>query len=136
MQNLIISMMKFSAAVTLFGMEQLQNTLNMVEGEEDLSKTMERFEQAINSLTETLTSRIDEKKKETLSSITKMSEDVVNRTFDGMSMMDPREVMRATNDLIQKTSDTTADWVSKAASAVGKSSDTPKTSGKSSGKGG
>jgi len=120
MQSLIISMMKFSAAVTLFSMEQLQNTLNMVEGEEDLSKTMDRFEQALNSLTEALTNRIDDKKKDTLKSITKMSEDVVSRTFDGMTVMDPREVMRATNDLIQKTSDTTAEWVSKAASAVEK----------------
>ncbi len=131
MQSLIISMMKFSAALTLFGMEQLQNTLNMVEGEEDLSKTMDRFEEAINSLTESLTSRIDDKKKDTLNSITKMSEDVVNRTFDGVNAMDPREMMRATNDLIQKTSDTTAEWVSKAASAVGKATDTAKSSEKS-----
>jgi len=120
MQSLIVSMMKFSAAMTLFSMEQLQNTLNMVEGEEDLSKTMDRFEQALNSLTEALTNRIDDKKRDTLKSITKMSEDVVSRTFDGMTVMDPREVMRATNDLIQKTSDTTAEWVSKAASAVEK----------------
>lgn len=124
MQSLIVSMMKFSAAVTLFSMEQLQNTLNMVEGEEDLSKTMDRFEQALNSLTEALTNRIDDKKKDTLKSITKMSEDVVSRTFDGMTVMDPREVMRATNDLIQKTSDTTAEWVSKAASAVEKATTT------------
>jgi hypothetical protein len=130
MQNLIVSMLRFSAAVTLFSMEQLQNSLNLVEGEENLSKTMERFEQALNSVTESLTSRIDEKKKETLKSITKMSEDVVNRTFDGMTMIDPREMMRATNDLIQKTSDTTAGWVSKAASAMEKATETVKSSEK------
>jgi hypothetical protein len=130
MQNLIVSMLRFSAAVTLFSMEQLQNSLNLVEGEENLSKTMERFEQALNSVTESLTSRIDEKKKETLKSITKMSEDVVNRTFDGMTMIDPREMMRATNDLIQKTSDTTAGWVSKAASAMEKATETVKPSEK------
>ena len=39
MQDLIVSMMRFSAALTLFGLEQLQNSLNVVEGEEDLSKT-------------------------------------------------------------------------------------------------
>jgi hypothetical protein len=129
MQSLIISMMKFSAAVTLFSMEQLQNTLNVVEGEEDFSKTRDRFEQAINSLTDVLTNRIDETKKETLKSVTRMSEDVVNRTFDGMSFIDPREMMRATNDLIQKTSDTTAEWVSKAASAEEKTTES-KSSGK------
>jgi hypothetical protein len=126
MQNLIVSMLRFSAAVTLFGMEQLQTSLNMIEGEDDVSKAMERFEKALDSMTDSLTTRIDDKKRDTLKSITKMSEDVVGRTFDGMTMIDPREVMRATNDLIQKTSDTTAEWVSKAASAVDKASDTEK----------
>lgn len=128
MQNLIISMMRFSAAVTLFGMEQLQNSLNVVEGEEDLSKTMERFEKALDSLTDVLVNRIDDKKKDTLKSVTKMSEDVVNRTVDGMTMVDPREMLKATNDLIQKTTDVTAEWVSKAASAVEKATESSKTS--------
>jgi hypothetical protein len=123
MEDLVISMIRFSAAVTLFGMEQLQNTLNIVEGEDDVTKSMNRFEETLNSLTANLTSRIDEKKKDTLQSLTKISEDVVGRTMDGMSIMDPREVMRATNDLLQKTSDATADWVSKTASAVGKATE-------------
>lgn len=126
MQSLIVSMMRFSAAVTLFGMEQLQKSLDVVEGEEDLSKTWNRFESALDAMTDSLVSRIDDKKKETLKSVTKMSEDVVGKTFDGMTAMDPREVLRATNDLIQKTSDATADWVSKAASAVEKGTETSK----------
>ena len=128
MQDLIVSMMRFSAALTLFGLEQLQNSLNVVEGEEDLSKTMERFEKTVDSLTDALVNRIDDKKKDTLKSVTRMSEDVVGRTMDGMTMMDPREVFRATNDLIQKTVDTTADWVSKAASAVEKATESTKSS--------
>ena len=128
MQNLIVSMMRFSAALTLFGMEQLQNSLNVVEGEEDLSKTMERFEKTLDAMTDTLVNRIDDKKKDTLKSVTKMSEDVVGRTVDGMTMIDPREVFRATNDLIQKTTDVTADWVSKAASAVEKATEGTKSS--------
>ncbi len=128
MQSLIVSMMRFSAALTLFGMEQLQNSLNVVEGEEDLSKTMDRFEKALDSLTDALVNKIDDKKKDTLKSVTKMSEDVVSRTVDGMTIMDPREVMRATNDLIQKTTDATAEWVSKAASAVEKATESSKSS--------
>ena len=127
MQSLIVSMMRFSAALTLFGMEQLQNSLNVVEGEEELTKTMDRFESALDALTESLVNRIDDKKKETLKSVTKMSEDVVGKTIDGMTAMDPREVLRATNDLIQKTTDATADWVSKAASAVEKSTEASKS---------
>ena len=130
MQNLIVSMLRFSAAVTLFSMEQLQSSLNLYGGDENISKTLDRFEKALDAMTETLTSRIDGQKKDTLKSITKMSEDVVSRTFDGITIIDPREVMRATNDLIQKTSDTTAGWVSKATSSTEKETETVKTSKK------
>jgi len=127
MQSLIVSMMRFSAALTLFGMEQLQSSLNVVEGEEDISKAMERFETALDSLTDALVNKIDDKKKDTLKSVTKMSEDVVGRTMDSMNVMDPREVLRATNDLLKKTTDATAEWVSKAASAVEKATETGKS---------
>ncbi len=130
MQSLIVSMMRFSAALTLFGMEQLQSSVNVVEGEEDFSKAMERFEKALDSLTEALVTKIDAKKKDTLKSVTRMSEDVVGRTMDGMNIMDPREVLRATNDLLKKTTDATADWVSKAASAVEDATESGKTSGR------
>ena len=127
MQSLIVSMMRFSAALTLFGMEQLQSSLNVVEGEEDFSKAMERFEKALDSLTDALVNKIDDKKRDTLKSVTKMSEDVVGRTMDSMNVVDPREVLRATNDLLKKTTDATAEWVSKAASAVEKATETGKS---------
>ena len=130
MQSLIVSMMRFSAAVTLFGMEQLQSSLSVVEGEEELDKAMERFEKALDSMTDALVNKIDDKKKDTLKSVTRMSEDVVNRTFDSMNVMDPREVLRATNDLLKKTSDATADWVSKAADAVEEATEDLKSSEK------
>ncbi len=132
MQDLIVSMIRFSAAVTLYGMEQIQNTLNVAEGEEDFSKMRDKFQDALDSLTETLKSRIDDKKQETLKTVTKMSEEVVQRTADGMTAMDPREIVRATNDLIQKTSSTTSDWVSKASSAFDKESGGSKASKKAS----
>ncbi len=127
MQDLIVAMMRFSAAVTLFGMEQLQSSFNVVEGEEDLSKAMDRFEEALNSMTDALVTKIDDKKKDTLKSVTRMSEDVVSRTMDSMNVMDPREVLKATNDLLKKTSDATADWVTKAADAVEEATESVKS---------
>ena len=127
MQNLLVAMMRFSAAVTLYGMEQIQKSMNIVDGGEDLTKAMDRLEKTLNSLTDTLVGKIDDSKKDTLKSVTKMSEDVIGRTWDGMSMMDPREVLKATNDLVQKTSDATAEWVSKAASVVEKATDSVKS---------
>lgn len=118
MQTLLVSMMRLSTAMALFGWEQVQHSMNVLDGGEDINKAIDRVEKALNSLTDTLVNRMDGEKRETVNSVTKMSKDVVDRSFDSVSMMDPREMMRAGNDLMQKTTNATAEWVSKTASAV------------------
>jgi len=120
MTNLAVSMLRFSAALTLYSVEQLEHSLNVVEGGADLSKTLQGFELTLDSLSEVLMREMDEKKKETLQSVSKASRDMVGRTMEGMEIMDPREVIKASSDLLQKTSDVTAKWVSKAAEAMEK----------------
>ena len=120
MTNLAVSMLRFSAALTLYSVEQLEHSLNVVEGGADLSKTLQGFELTLDSLSEVLMREMDEKKKETLQSVSKASRDMVGRTMEGMEIMDPREVIKASSDLLQKTSDVTARWVSKAAEAMEK----------------
>ena len=127
MTNLIVSMLRFSAAMTLYGVEQLEHSVSVVEGGSELGKTIEGFEKTLNSLTDVLMREMDEKKKETLESVSKASHDMVNRTLEGMDMMDPRQVLKASSDLLQKTSDVTAKWVSKAAEAVEKATEGAKT---------
>ena len=124
MSNLIASMARFSTAMTLFGVDQLERTMNVVGGGAELAKTVQDFENTLESLTSVLTEKMDEKKKETLHSVSKMAEETVSRTMDSMEVVDPREVLKATTDLLQKTSDVTAGWVSRAASAVEKATGT------------
>ncbi len=100
--------------------------MNVVGGGAELSKTVEEFEATLNSLTTVLTEKMDDKKKDTLHSVSKMAEETVSRTLDSMDVVDPREVLKATTDLLQKTSDVTAGWVSRAASAVEKATGSTK----------
>lgn len=120
MTNLAVSMLRFSAALTLFSVEQLEKSLNVVEGGADLTKTMAGFEQTLDSLSDVLMREMDEKKKETLQSVSKASKDMVDRTMDGMEIMDPREVIKASSDLLQRTADVTAKYVGKAAETMEK----------------
>ena len=126
MTNLVVSMLRFSAALTLYGVEQLENSLNLVGDAADLSKTIQGSEKTLDSLSNVLMRELDEKKKETLESVSKASEDVVSRTLNGMDIMDPREMIKASSDLLQKTTDATAKWVSKAAAAVEKATESAK----------
>ena len=111
MQTLLVSMMRFSAALTLFGVEQLQSAMNVVNGGEDVSKVVDRFQSALDSMSDSLAEDIGHDKKETLRSMVGMSEEVVQRTFDGINIVDPRQVLQATNDLVRKTTDTVSDWI-------------------------
>ena len=120
MSNLISSMARFSTAMILFGVEQMEKTMNMVGGEEDLSKTVDEFEKTLHSLSDVLVGKMDKRKKETLESVTKMTEETVDRTMDTLEVADPREVLKASTDLLQKFTDVTSSWVSKTASAVEK----------------
>jgi len=123
MTDLIVSMLRFSTALTLYSVEQLEKSMNVVEGGSELGKAVEAFEKTLDSLTDVLMKEMDQKKKDTLDSVSKASKDMVSRTLEGMDLMDPRQVMKASSDLLQKTSDVTAKWVSKAAEAVEKATE-------------
>ena len=126
MTNLVVSMVRFSAALTLYGVEQLENSLSLLEGGTDVSKTILGMEKTLNSMSDVLMREMDAKKKETLDSVSKASKEMVDRTLEGMEIMDPREVFKASSDLLQKTSDVTAKWVSKAAEAMEKATQSAK----------
>ncbi len=117
MEKLIVSMMRFSTAVTLFGMEQLENAMR-VGGGEDWSKAMERFRSTLDSFTDAVSKELDHKKQATLKSVTGMSEEAVHRTAEGMNVVDPREILKTTSDLMRKTSNSVADLVTRGAHSV------------------
>ena len=127
MSNLIASIARFSTALALFGVEQLEKTMDIPGGGQEVSKSIEELETTLNSLTDVLAGKMDKKKKETLHSVTKMTEETISRTVDSMEVMDPREMLKASTDLLQKTSDVTANWASKAAAAVEKATGSSKS---------
>jgi hypothetical protein len=120
LEKLIVSLMRFSTAVTLLGMEQLENAMSLRDGE-DVSKATERFRATLDSFTDTVSKELDHKKQTTLKSVTRMSKEAVHRAVAGMNVVDPRELLRSTSDLMRKTSDSVADLVTKGANTVGKS---------------
>jgi ABC-type transporter Mla subunit MlaD len=125
MQELIASMMKFSAAMTLFSMQQLQNAVTAAA---DTQSAMNKFKDALDSMTSAVSSQMDESKKATLESMSKVQNDIVDRTFDAMNLQafDPREMMHTTGDLMRKTTDSLADLVKKAMPAAEKAAETAK----------
>lgn len=113
MQELIASMMRFSAAMTLLGMQQMQNAVGAAA---DTQTAVTKFREALDAMSAAVAAQMDESKKATLENLSKVQSDLVDRTFDAMNVqaMDPRELIQTTGDLMRKTTDSLAGMVQKA----------------------
>ena len=117
MQDLINSIVRFSAAMTLFSMQQMQNAVGAAT---DSQAALTKFREALDSVTDAIASQLDENKKPTLDSMANLGNDLVDRTWETMKVpaMDPRQVLDTTGEIMKKTSDSLASMVKKANSAA------------------
>jgi hypothetical protein len=110
LRDLTSSMIRFTNAVTLFSMQQMQNAIGAVT---DSQEVINRFCNALDAISNTLSTQIDASKKSTLDSMSKTGSEMVDRTMDAMKV-NPREIMDTTTDVMRKTSDSMADIVRRA----------------------
>jgi len=111
LQSLLVSMMRLSAALTLYGLEQIQTSVYVTQGGQNPRRVLDKLEIALNSLTEALAAHITDGKKTALESVTTMAQDLVRTSFDGVNAIDPRQFLRATDTLLRRSSESMADWV-------------------------
>jgi DNA-binding beta-propeller fold protein YncE len=111
MQSLLVSMMRLSAALTLYGLEQIQTSVYVTQGGQNPLRVLDKLEIALNSLTEALVDNIGDGKKTALESVTTMAQDLVRTSFEGVTVIDPRQLLRATDSILRSSSETMADWV-------------------------
>ena len=113
LRDLTSSMIRFTNAVTLFSMQQMQNALGAVT---DSQAVIHSFCTALDAISNTLSTQIDASKKSTLDSMSKTGVEMVDRTMDAINV-DTREIMDTTTDVMRKTSDSVADIVRRATNA-------------------
>ncbi len=113
LRELTSSMIRFTNAVTLFSLQQMQNALGAVT---DSHALINRFCGALDAISNTLSTQIDASKKSTLDSMTRSGSEMVDRTMDALYVqaLNPREILDTTTDVTRKTTDSMADIVRRA----------------------
>ncbi len=114
MRRLIVSMMRFSTAITLYGYEQVQSSFDVVRGKQEFNEELDRLKGAMDSLSDALVGHLGNDKRESLKSITSMAEDGVRRLGD-VRFIDPREMIKATADAIRESTEAVVGKIGKAA---------------------
>jgi hypothetical protein len=103
MRETIFSMIRFSGAVTMFGLEQVQNVL-IAPG--DTKAALLRLRRTLDSMSDSLASKLDASKKDALESMSKAQIDILDRTAGAVNL-DAVNLNTAT-DLLKRTSDSLA----------------------------
>lgn len=116
-QELVNSMIRFSAAMTVFGQQQIQNAMsNAMNTESGLNAMRE----ALDSATQVLTAQIDEKQRSTMKSVSDLGTDLVSRTFDTMQMsrLDPRQIVESTGSMVRQVTETIENAIKRTSAAA------------------
>ena len=95
MRELISSMMRFSGAVTMFGVEQVQNAMSAPA---DTQAALVRLRETLDSMSESLASKLDEPKKAALDSMSKAQSRHVRHRTAGRSNLDAARRVRRGQD--------------------------------------
>ena len=113
-RDLSTSLIRFSNALAMFGMQQMQNAMGAIT---DSQAMLTRVCQTLDSLSDSLSHQIDASKKSTLDSITRTGTEMVDRTIEVMNVqaLDARGVMDTTAEFVRKTTDTMAEMIRKPA---------------------
>jgi hypothetical protein len=99
-QNLLVSTVRLSAALTLYGLEQLQNVAYARKGRRDLSTTAERFVTTLDSLSDSLVDGMDETKKDALISLSTVARYMIRKSLESLSA-----ALETANDLFKRASE-------------------------------
>ncbi len=109
MQELINSFVRLSAAMSVYSMQQMQSAVETIDPKDSVTK----LKKMIDSMTDALTAQIDESKMKTVDSISNLGADVVDRTFNTLSVpgLNPRDLVDTTKKLVRTTTDSLANII-------------------------
>ena len=103
MQDLINSFVRLSAAMTVFGMQQMQTAVGSV----DPNESMKKMKEMLDSLTHVVNSHIEESRKATVESMSSLGTKVVDRTWEAVqaTTIGPNEAFHAGTEALRYTLD-------------------------------
>ena len=93
-EKLFRSTVRLSGAATLYSVQQLEGAVTMLQGRDSISKQLDRFGTTFQSLAECLAEEISPGKQKALNSFADMTAQVVQQSWEGMGVLDPRQMFR------------------------------------------
>ncbi len=102
MQELINSAARFTAAMTIFGIQEFQNAFDSAM---ESKPNLDTFRESLDRISQAVAGELNSDHKPTLDSVTHFSDDWVDRTFKAIDSVEPGRVLKTANNVMRKTAD-------------------------------
>ena len=121
MQELVDSLVRFSTAMSLFGVQQIQNVAEIAA---DSSNGMKKVQDSLDAVTSAVLRQLDPGKRPTVDSITNL----VDKTYTTLNVpaLDPRKMVQTATDAVRKTADTMTEAMTNATDGTKSGGEEPK----------
>ena len=97
----------------MYGLQQFETAVGNLQRGKGLSQQITNVQSAVDGVTQCLVDEVTQGKKDAIESITATGGQIIRQSWEGLSIFDPREALRAANNLAQKSSETISHWVSR-----------------------
>jgi DNA-directed RNA polymerase beta' subunit len=101
-KDLMTSMVRLSAALTIFGMEQAQTAVDALS---DSKASTEKFRKTIDALTDAVIAQVDERHRDSLKEMADAGAKFVDRSWSTVGDVDTGGMLDSATKVIRKTAD-------------------------------
>ena len=112
-QKILNSGVKLSGAASMYSLQQFENAIGNIQSGKGLSGQISQVQATVDDITKCLTDDMSARKREAVESFSAVGGQMIRQGMEGLSLFDPREILRAANNLAQKSTETISHWVSR-----------------------
>ena len=131
LRELTFQMIRFTNAVTLFSMQQMQNALSAVT---DSQGVIKGFSDALKDISDTLATKIDASKSSALKSMTRTESELVDKMEDVIHLPAVDELVDMTAKVTRRFADSLTDLITPGPATHGSSAAEPEHLGETGGR--
>jgi hypothetical protein len=112
-QKVLNSGVRLSGAASLYSLQQLETAVSNMQSGKGFSDQLNKVQATMDDVTKSLVKGLSQGKKDAVESVSTLGGQIIRQGIEGLAAFDPREMLRAANNLAQKSSETISHWVSR-----------------------
>ena len=112
-QRVLNTSVRLSGAASLYSLQQLETAVSNLQGGKGFNDQFNKVQGTMNDVTKCLVSSMSQGKRDAVDSFSNLGGQIIRQSMEGLSAFDPREMLRAANNLAQKSSETISHWVAR-----------------------